>query len=207
MGAVARLQRFPLRSAAGESPGSARLLPGGLEHDRGWHLLDAGGEPVTARTAPGLAALGAAAGPGGGLVVDGVPVPVGGVGGVGGAAPPWVELLGGAGARVVAAAEPHRAGAALHLVSEGAADDPRAPAGCDPGGRANVVLDLLGADPGDERGWGGLRLAVGERAVVVVTRAPRRCLGVYADVLVPGEVRVGDPVVLLDPAPPPPDGP
>jgi MOSC domain-containing protein YiiM len=33
-----------------------------------------------------------------------------------------------------------------------------------------------------------------------VTRTPKHCLGVYADVLRPGEVRVGDPVLVGDPA-------
>jgi len=32
-----------------------------------------------------------------------------------------------------------------------------------------------------------------------VTRTPKHCLGVYADVLRPGEVRVGDPVFLEEP--------
>jgi MOSC domain-containing protein YiiM len=31
-----------------------------------------------------------------------------------------------------------------------------------------------------------------------VTRTPKHCLGVYAEVAVPGRVRAGDPVELLD---------
>jgi hypothetical protein len=72
------------------------------------------------------------------------------------------------------------------VVPEGcSADDPR----------ANLVLDL-GAD--DERAWVGREVHVGS-AVLQVTRTPKHCLGVYADVLRPGEVRVGDPVLLGEP--------
>jgi MOSC domain-containing protein YiiM len=47
----------------------------------------------------------------------------------------------------------------------------------------------------DERAWGGRTVAVGS-AVLRVTRTPRHCLGVYADVTTPGRVAVGDEVRL-----------
>jgi hypothetical protein len=70
------------------------------------------------------------------------------------------------------------------------------PAGCgaeDP--RANLLLDLPGATPDDdERTWVGRQLRLGS-AVLEVTRLPRHCLGVYAEVVRPGTVAVGDAVV------------
>jgi MOSC domain-containing protein YiiM len=75
--------------------------------------------------------------------------------------------------------------AAAGEVPEGcSADDPR----------ANLLLALAGDD---ERGWVGRRLRVGA-AVLRVTRLPKHCLGVYAEVLQPGRVAVGDEVRLDD---------
>ncbi|HJX43043.1 MAG TPA: sulfurase, partial [Geodermatophilus sp.] len=89
--------------------------------------------------------------------------------------------------------------AAVHLVSRQALDRAAAgvvPAGCgaeDP--RANLLLDLPGATPDDdERTWVGRQLRLGS-AVLEVTRLPRHCLGVYAEVVRPGTVAVGDAVV------------
>jgi hypothetical protein len=85
--------------------------------------------------------------------------------------------------------------APVHLVSRGAIERAAAgevPDGCsadDP--RANVVLTL----DGDERTWVGRELRVGG-AVLAVTRTPKHCLGVYADVRRPGRIGVGDPVLL-----------
>jgi uncharacterized protein YcbX len=70
------------------------------------------------------------------------------------------------------------------------------PAGCsadDP--RANLVLHLPGE--ADERNWVGRRLRIGE-VVLDVVRTPKHCLGVYAEVQVPGRVAAGDAVELLD---------
>ena len=72
--------------------------------------------------------------------------------------------------------------AAAGEVPEGcSADDPR----------ANLVLTL----DGDERSWVGRELRVGD-AVLEVTRTPKHCLGVYADVRQPGRITVGDAVLL-----------
>ena len=81
--------------------------------------------------------------------------------------------------------------APVHLVSRGAIERAavgEVPEGCsadDP--RANLVLTL----DGDERTWVGRELRVGG-AVLEVTRTPKHCLGVYADVRQAGRIAVGD---------------
>jgi uncharacterized protein YcbX len=90
-------------------------------------------------------------------------------------------------------------GAAVHLVSRAAiarAAGGDVPEGCsadDP--RANVLLDLAG--DADERAWVGRVVRLGE-VRLRVTRTPKHCLGVYAEVLAPGRIRSGDPVELVD---------
>jgi MOSC domain-containing protein YiiM len=85
----------------------------------------------------------------------------------------------------------------VHLVSRSAlarAETGEVPDGCsaeDP--RANLVLELSGED--DERAWVGRLLRVGD-AVLEVTRTPKHCLGVYAEVRRAGHVSVGDAVLL-----------
>ncbi|MBC3761910.1 MOSC N-terminal beta barrel domain-containing protein [Quadrisphaera oryzae] len=208
VGRVSLLRRFPLRSADGDLPERVAVDAAGLAHDRRWQLVDASGSPLRARDLPELAALTASVDDDDALRVRPTSA--------GTAAPPlaagWPERLAGRGARLqdsraagAGHAGPHRAGAAVHLVADGAADAPDAPAGCDPGERANVVLDLdpAVAHPGDERGWAGRRLRLGEPGgrpgpLLLVTRTPTRCLGVYADVLEPGPLGLGAVVVLLD---------
>ena len=82
-----------------------------------------------------------------------------------------------------------------------AGDRPRrageVPDGCsadDP--RANLLLSL---PEDDERTWVGRRLRVGD-VVLEVTRTPKHCLGVYAEVRHGGVVTVGDPVLIQPPA-------
>jgi uncharacterized protein len=84
----------------------------------------------------------------------------------------------------------------VHLVSRQAVDRAAAgevPEGCsadDP--RANLLLSL---PEDDERSWVGRRVTVGD-VVLEVTRTPKHCLGVYADVRRGGVVTVGDAVLL-----------
>jgi uncharacterized protein YcbX len=76
-----------------------------------------------------------------------------------------------------------RKGAPVHMVSlqaVGAAEPPR----------ANLVLDL---DEGSERDWIGSEILVGPVRLRVV-RAPTTCLGVYAEVVQPGRINLGDSV-------------
>jgi uncharacterized protein YcbX len=100
--------------------------------------------------------------------------------------------------RLAPAGAPQVDAAAVHLVSAAAVRRAAAgevPEGCsaeDP--RANVVLDL--GPGGDERTWVGRRLRIGE-VELAVSRTPKHCLGVYAEVRAPGRIRVGDRVELL----------
>ena len=88
-------------------------------------------------------------------------------------------------------------GTNFSIFSEHAERDPGAPTDCDLGHRANLVLAMApGRSPGEERTWVGARLRVGG-AELLLTRTPRRCLGVYADVVRPGRVAIGDRAVLL----------
>jgi uncharacterized protein YcbX len=76
-----------------------------------------------------------------------------------------------------------RKGAPVHLASLqaiGAAEPPR----------ANLVLDLA---EGSERDWIGREIVVGPVRLKVV-RAPTHCLGVYAEVVRPGRINLGDAV-------------
>jgi uncharacterized protein len=209
VGSVRLLRRFPLRSAQGEHPASAELTPAGLAGDRRWSVVGADGEVLGAKRLPALAGLRAR------LSGDALSVLVDGRWASGAALEAVLRDLAGAPVTLLDSSSgpaqgpapdpgaappgPHREGAAVHLVSEGAAAAPDADPGCDPGERANAVvaLDPAVAAAGAERGWVGRRLRVGE-AELLLTRTPRRCLGVYAEVVVPGPVRVGDDVVLLD---------
>lgn len=88
---VTRLRIHPVKSLAGVDVGTARVLPWGLEGDRRWGVVDADGEPITAREANGLLGLTAELGDDGALTLgdadgaslrvaqptDASPVPVG----------------------------------------------------------------------------------------------------------------------------------
>ena len=193
VGAVAQLVRYPLRSAAGEALERARCTVAGLAGDREHVLVDGAGRALRGRDAPALASLRAHLA-GERLVVadaDGHELDAAGL-----AAATGVAGAATAPAREHGAAPGSAAVAPVHVVSQGAQSGPDAE-GCDPDPRANVVLALDPATgPGAERGWVGARLLAGD-AVLVVTHTPRRCLGVYADVLVEGDVAVGDTVRLL----------
>ena len=105
----------------------------------------------------------------------------------------------GAAAPAGAVEGPASAGAAEARVSRGRPAAGEVPEGCsaeDP--RANLLLQL---SPGaDERSWVGRRLLVGEEVVLDVVRTPKHCLGVYAQVRVPGRVTTGDPVMVGEPS-------
>lgn len=203
VGSVERLARFPLRAAAAEWLAEVLVGPSGLLDDRRWVVLDGEDQPVSGADAPWLRQVAV-------QVVDGeltVDMGDGELRTRGDAAAALTGLAAAAGAGTdlaavrIAGSTGHRAGVEpVHLVSAGAQSAPDAPDGCDPDPRANLVLTLDA--PGAERGWTGRQVQVGE-VVLEVTGTPRRCLGVYARVLGPGRVRVGDPVVLLPPAPPP----
>ncbi|RBY88337.1 sulfurase [Blastococcus sp. TF02A-26] len=177
VGVVEQVLVYPVKSAGGRSVPQAHVDADGLRGDRVHAVVDAvTGEPVRARTAPRLHEVAA-------------------TGDVDADTAALSAVLG----RPVRLAAPDAGpqGAAVHLVSRRAVElaaTGEVPAGCsaeDP--RANLVLTLHAAD--DERTWVGRELQVGE-AVLRLTRLPKHCLGVYADVLRPGAVAVGDPVSL-----------
>jgi uncharacterized protein YcbX len=78
-----------------------------------------------------------------------------------------------------------RKGAPVHLVSVQAIERSGEDAP-----RANLVLDVADAD---ERDWIGEDIEIGSARLTVV-RAPRHCLGVYAEVVSPGRVNLGDSI-------------
>jgi uncharacterized protein YcbX len=175
VGRVEQLWIYPVRSLAGTQVGAVDVAAAGLVGDRAWTVVGDDGEVVRAKHVPGLADLPATGDPDADVTAVGA-------------------LLGRA-VRLVPTPDDGTGVAPVHLVSRGAIERAAAgevPEGCsadDP--RANLVLSL----DGDERGWVGRELRVGE-AVLQVTRTPKHCLGVYADVRVPGRIAVGDAVLL-----------
>ena len=180
MGTVAAISIYPVKSLAGRTVDQARVEAGGLVGDRAHVVVDVdSGERLTAKNAPRIAGIV----PTGAAEADTITL---------------AEVLGRS-VRLERADTPQTDVAAVHLVSAAAiarAADGDVPEGCsadDP--RANLLLELAG--DAEERTWVGRTLRVGE-SQLRVTRTPTHCLGVYAEVTVPGRVRAGDPVRLLD---------
>ncbi|GAA3170381.1 hypothetical protein GCM10010531_24500 [Blastococcus jejuensis] len=172
VGRVVQIRVYPVKSLAGSDVPAAEVGPTGLVGDRVWAVVDDGGRPVRAKDAPVLATLAPDADAATLSAALGRPVRL----------EPLAEQPGVAPVHLVSRQAIDRA--ALGDVPEGcSADDPR----------ANLLLDLDGAD--DERSWVGRTLRVGG-AVLEVTRTPKHCLGVYAEVRHAGTVTAGDPVLL-----------
>lgn len=172
VGRVEEIWLYPVRSLSGTAVDAVEVGPDGLSGDRVRTVVGTDGRPVRAKEAPLLGTLSPTTADSASLSVSlGRPV--------------RLEAL-----------PPQPGVAPVHLVSRGAVDraaEGEVPEGCsadDP--RANLLLAL----DGDERAWVGRDLRIGE-AVLRLTRIPKHCLGVYADVLAPGAVRTGDDVVLL----------
>ena len=169
---------YPVKSLAGTPMRTVEIGPTGPRGDRALTVVAAdSGEPVRGKHAPVLATLS----PTGNPAADERAV---------GAAlgrPVRLEPASGGSAADVAA---------VHLVSRQAIDRAAAgevPEGCsadDP--RANLLLSL---PEDDERTWVGRRVSVGD-VVLEVTRTPKHCLGVYAEVRRGGLLTVGDAVLL-----------
>jgi uncharacterized protein YcbX len=181
VGSVLQVTVYPVKSLGGRTVAEAEVGASGLTGDRVWTVVDATtGERVTVKTTPAMAGVVAT----GDAEADTATL---------------TEVLGRP-LRLERSGTPQVDGAAVHLVSRAAVD--RAATGVVPEGcsaddpRANLLLDL--PDGADERGWVGRTLRVGE-VELVVTRTPRHCLGVYADVRRPGRVHVGDRVALDGP--------
>ncbi len=178
-GQVARIWIYPVKSLGGTACDQVRLGAAGPEGDRAWSVVDAAThEVLRGKSAPALAGLRPTGDPDADAraVADALGRPVRLRPTEGGSS------TGGAGVHLVS----------LQAIDRAAAGD--VPEGCsadDP--RANLLLDL--PDGGDERTWVGRTLRIGD-AELTVTRKPKHCLGVYAEVRQPGEISVGDAVLL-----------
>jgi uncharacterized protein YcbX len=170
-GRVEQIWIYPVKSLAGAATDSVELGPAGLAGDRAHTVVDADGRPIRAKDAPALATLDPGADEDALSAAAGRPAHLA-------ALPPQPDV------------------APVHLVSRQAIDRAavgEVPEGCsadDP--RANLLLDL---PDDDERTWVGRTLRIGD-AVLEVTRTPKHCLGVYAEVRRAGRVTVGDAVLL-----------
>lgn len=176
VGRVEQLWIYPVKSLAGSSVRAADVDASGLRGDRAWAAVDEIGAVLRAKDAPAMASVRASGDP----AAD---------------AETLTSVLGRPVRLEAGGSSP--GSAAVHLVSRQAIERAAAgevPEGCsadDP--RANLLLDLAADD--DERQWVGRRLRVGT-AVLEVTRTPKHCLGVYAEVRQTGSVAVGDAVLL-----------
>ena len=175
MGRVEQIWVYSVRSLGGTDVPAVAVTVDGLAGDRAWTVVGDDDDVVRAKDAPGLADV-----PGtGDRDADARAV----------------EAFLGRPVRLVPTPADGTGVAPVHLVSRGAIE--RAAAGTVPEGcsaddpRANLVLTL----DGDERTWVGRELRVGE-VVLEVTRTPKHCLGVYADVRRSGRIAVGDAVLL-----------
>jgi uncharacterized protein YcbX len=183
VGRVDQIWIYPVRSLAGTAVPAVGMGPAGLAGDRAYAVVAEDDRVVRAKDAPAMREVTATGDPEADALT--------------------LSAALGRAVRLVEAPAGRAGVAPVHLVSRQAVDRAAAgevPEGCsadDP--RANLLLSLDGDD--DERTWTGRLLHVGE-AVLEVTRTPKHCLGVYADVRRPGAVRVGDPV-LLDAGGPP----
>jgi hypothetical protein len=172
LGTVAAITVFPVRSAAGRDVPAIDITPRGLAGDRSWVVTAPDGALLRGKDAPQLHDVPATGDPEADAATIGRAL----------------------GRPVTLAPGGRRDGVApVHLVSRGAIERAargEMPQGCsadDP--RANLLLDT----DDDERTWVGRTISVGT-AVLRITRTPKHCLGVYADVLTPGRVQTGDPV-------------
>ncbi|MGY1642805.1 MOSC N-terminal beta barrel domain-containing protein [Geodermatophilus sp. SYSU D00703] len=180
-GRLVQISVYLVKSLGGRTVAEAEVGPAGLAGDRSWLVVDATtGERMTVKGTPAMA----------GVVATGDAE----------ADTATLTAVLGRPVRLDRAGAPQVDAAAVHLVSRAAVDRAAGgdvPEGCsadDP--RANLLLDLPAGE--DERGWVGRTLRVGA-VELRVTRTPKHCLGVYAEVQQPGRVRVGDPVELLAP--------
>lgn len=196
VGRVVSLRAFPVKSLDADPLTRARVLTSGVQHDRGWAVVDAAGSVVTARRAEALRTVRAD-------VRDDQPaLTLAGAGHAlsGASAEAALSHLLGQPVTVQASPGGFNEVAPVHLVSRQAIargadhDDHGEQCPCsvqEP--RANLLLDLSGGEL--ETAWIGARLRAGD-AVLRISRSPQHCLGVYADVLREGDIATGDQVVL-----------
>jgi uncharacterized protein len=194
---VVGVQSFPVKSVAADPIHSLLLDEDGVVGDRRYAVVDASGSVLTVESAPRLRDVRAALDEGRlTLRFPGAANPL-----QGSDAEAALTAVVGRAVRLVAVEPGSQLDAPVHLVSVQSVDAARrgehADADCacsveEP--RANLVLDLVA---GDEREWVDRRIRVGE-SVLAVRRRPGHCLGVYAEVTVPGRIEVGDVVLAED---------
>ncbi|HEX2466633.1 MAG TPA: MOSC N-terminal beta barrel domain-containing protein [Solirubrobacterales bacterium] len=209
---VAELWRYPVKALRGEQLERAELTEDGVRGDRLLRIDDEKGRTITSRTARSLLSLSATIGDDGDPLIDLVP---------------WrepasldaVRDASGPGAQFARTNGGKRFDAAPILA---VTDGGLAQLGVDRRRfRPNILLE--GVDGPAERDWIGRRLRIGE-ALLFVREPCERCvvttidpdtlevdpdvlrrtrlelggiMGVYCDVLVGGEIGVGDPVELM----------
>jgi uncharacterized protein YcbX len=210
---LAEIWRYPVKSMAGERLPRARLELDGIPGDRRLYVVDGHGQILSARTRPRLLAHRATVDRDGEVLVDGLPWRGPEVNAI-------VREAAGADARLVEAAGPERFDILPLLV---ATDGAIAAFGHDRRRlRPNILI--AGVDGLAERDWEGRLLAAGDavialadlRARCIVTTWDPETLVQDVDVLRrigtefdgalalnawagrPGEVAVGDEVLLLD---------
>jgi uncharacterized protein len=192
---VVEVHTYPVKSMQAAAQPGADVTPAGLAGDRAWSVVGESGDLVSARQAPGLREVTVTE------LSDSPALDVPGVGKsvAGPDADAALSAYLGSPVRLARVESSVQEVAAVHLVSRQAvaaaigtsSDDPA----CDiEAPRANLLLDL-GEDPPDgfERAWVGQDLAVGG-AVLHVSTVPKHCLGVYAEVVQPGRINLGDSV-------------
>lgn len=176
-GQVQQIWIYPVRSLAGTTVSRVEVAADGLVGDRVFTVVGEDGSPVRGKHAPELRSLR----PTGDAEADTAAV---------------TAALGRP-AHLAAARAGDPGVAPVHVVSAQAlarAAAGQVPEGCSPEDpRANLVLSL--AEGEDERSWVGRQVRIGD-VVLEVTRTPKHCLGVYADVRHAGELAVGDVVLL-----------
>ncbi|GAA4353854.1 MOSC N-terminal beta barrel domain-containing protein [Angustibacter luteus] len=202
VGRVVSLHSYPVKSMGAPDLDQVQVLATGLEHDRGWAVVGEDGAVVTARQVAGLREMRASApsAPSGSpsllLAGAGPLVGDGAAAALSAAIGQAVEL------RPAPTAGPgFNEVAPVHLVSRQAVERAAADEGTHLGDpacsveqpRANVVVELDGDDL--ETAWVGREVSMGD-VVLRISRQPKHCLGVYADVVRPGLLRVGDDVRL-----------
>jgi uncharacterized protein YcbX len=179
VGRVEQIWIYPVRSLGGTAVPEVDVSSRGLGGDRVWTVVGDDEQPIRAKEVPAIRDVVATGDP----AVDGA----------------TLTRTVGRPVRLVPTPAGRPDVAPVHLVSRQAVERAAAgevPEGCsadDP--RANLLLTI----DGNERQWVGRELRVGD-AVLRITRTPKHCLGVYADVVTPGAVRHGDPVLLVESA-------
>jgi hypothetical protein len=197
VGRVVGTQAFPVKGAGAAPVDALTMDADGVVGDRRHAVLTDDGALVTADSAPALREVRAAAADDGTPLLV-VPAAAGGVRGQ--QADAALSAFLGRPVRVAPVPPARTLDAPVHLVTRQALDaaargeHDAADCACslsEP--RANLVVDA----PGErEEAWIGRRLAVGD-VVLRVVRRPGHCLGIYAEVDVPGRVSAGDGVSVL----------